>query len=270
MSAGPIRWSEVGRLALDLLVPQSCAGCARPGEPWCPVCALAAGRGPVRLRLGLPGALPAWAAASHEGPAGRAVVAFKEGGAQLLVRPLGRLLSGAVLATLREADGTTPDGTTPDGTTPDGTTPDGTTPDGTTPARHLGTGPLWLVPVPARRAARRARGIDHVHALAGVAAADLRRRGLPAHRLAALHHVRASRDQVGLTRALRQANVAGTLAGARLPAGRVLIVDDVATTGATLAEAVRAARAAGGKVIGATTVTGAGSRGHLASGEPGR
>jgi predicted amidophosphoribosyltransferase len=93
--------------------------------------------------------------------------------------------------------------------------------------------------------------------------------GVPANRAAVLVHVRASVDQVGLSRAQRAANVAGTLAARPLPPGTVVLVDDVTTTGATLVEAARSLRAVGADRLGAATVTWAGPGRHLASG-PGR
>jgi predicted amidophosphoribosyltransferase len=210
-------WAALGEAVLDLVVPQQCAGCRAPGTAWCPGCrAAAAGQA-----VAVPGLLPVWAAAPHRGPAGRAVAAFKDDGARRLASPLADLLAAAVLLG----------------------------------AAQRPAGPVWLVPVPARRAARRARGGDHMRVLAGLAARRLRRAGVPGHRLDVLGHVRASRDQVGLGRAARRANVAGTLAAAGpLPAGLLVVVDDVTTTGATLAEAARALRAAGaaGPVRGAT------------------
>jgi predicted amidophosphoribosyltransferase len=103
--------------------------------------------------------------------------------------------------------------------------------------------------------------------LAGRTARQLRRTGIEGHRLSALRHVSSSRDMVGLSRAARAANVAGTLACDRVPLGRVIIIDDVLTTGATLAEAVRALCAAGAVVLGAATVTRSDGRGNLASGQ---
>jgi predicted amidophosphoribosyltransferase len=64
----------------------------------------------------------------------------------------------------------------------------------------------------------------------------------------ALERSRATPPQTGLSVAARRANVAGSFrAGSVALAGRrVLLLDDVATTGATLVEAARALRAVPG------------------------
>ncbi|WES66153.1 phosphoribosyltransferase family protein [Microbacter sp. GSS18] len=78
------------------------------------------------------------------------------------------------------------------------------------------------------------------------------RAGLPMRRV--LRPARATADQRGLDRAGRLGNVRGSVR-ARPAAGlRVVIVDDVMTTGATLDEAARAIRAAGGVVLGAAVI----------------
>lgn len=221
---------EVGRAALDLVVPQRCAGCGHPGRAWCTSCA-ALCAGPSLVVAGTAGCR---AAALHSGPAGRAVVAFKDQGTRRLAAPLGDLLAGAVLDVVADLE--------------------------------LASGePVWLVPIPARRSARRARGADHMGVLAARAARRLRSLGVAAHRCAALGHVRDSLDQVGLDRAQRQANVTGTLRGAPVPPGLLVVVDDVTTTGATLAEGIRALRAVDGRTAAAATVTWAAPRRHLAS-----
>jgi competence protein ComFC len=56
---------------------------------------------------------------------------------------------------------------------------------------------------------------------------------------------RAGRRQTGLDRTERQANVRGTFAASGPVAGAVVLVDDVYTTGATVAAAAGALRAAG-------------------------
>lgn len=214
--------------AVDLVVPQECVGCGRPGRPWCPACSV----GSSGSTLVVPGPRPCRAAAPHEGAVARAVAAFKDAGVRSLAGPLANLLAAAVLDVVADV--------------------------GAGPAGGPGAGPIWLVPAPTRPEARRRRGADHMEVLAGRAARALRRRGLPAHRCASLFHVRDSRDQVGLTRAQRAANVAGTMVAGPVPAGLLVVVDDVTTTGATLAEAARALTATTHRAPVSATVTWAG------------
>ena len=103
-----------------------------------------------------------------------------------------------------------------------------------------------IVPVPLHPARALARGYDQAGLLAGAVAA---RTGVPLR--SALHRVRLGRPQVELDRLARAANVrrafvaeAGALRGLA-----VALVDDVATTGATIADAAATARAAGARAI---------------------
>ena len=93
-----------------------------------------------------------------------------------------------------------------------------------------------VVPAPTRRWAARRRGGDPVTRIA--AASGMR--VTPALRTAA-----GVRDSMGLTSAARERNIAGRVRLIRRPAGEVLLVDDVLTTGATAREAVRTLAAAG-------------------------
>lgn len=102
------------------------------------------------------------------------------------------------------------------------------------------------LPVPTTRAAYRRRGYDPVALL-------VRRAGYrPAAEIVA---TRRSAQQKKLSVAARADNRAGSLrARRRLDGRRFVLVDDVLTTGATLAEAARAVRAAGGEVVSAATL----------------
>ncbi|MFE6483875.1 ComF family protein [Streptomyces sp. NPDC057757] len=112
-----------------------------------------------------------------------------------------------------------------------------------------GAGAVLLVPVPSSRRAVRARGHDPARRIALAAAGELRRTGTPARVLAVLRQRRAVADQSGLNSRQRLANLAGALevapGGERLLAGggRIVLVDDLMTTGASLTEAARAVRA---------------------------
>ena len=97
-----------------------------------------------------------------------------------------------------------------------------------------------IVPVPRHVARVRSESRDPVHELAHGLARSL---GTPV--LArVLWRARATPPQTGLTISARRANVAGSFAARPLAlAGRrVLLLDDVATTGATLVEAARTLR----------------------------
>ena len=200
---------------LDLVLPRDCVGCQEPGRALCRSCA-ALLRAPHAHRPDPcpTGLPPLMTAGAYDGAVRAALLAHKERGRLGLVRPLGAALAGAVRG-LRVA------------------------------------GPLVLVPVPSSPAAVRERGHDHARRLASAAAGRVpgaRSRSL-------LVPARAVADQSGLTTAARAANLSGALRVRRpVPGLRVVVVDDVVTTGATLAEAVRALREAGADVRGCAVV----------------
>lgn len=102
-----------------------------------------------------------------------------------------------------------------------------------------------IVAVPRHRSRVREQRGDPVHGLAGALA---RRCGRP-HWTRALRRTRATPPQTGLGHAERRRNVRGSFAAAGpvLRGRSVLLLDDVTTTGATLAEARRALRARGSR-----------------------
>ncbi|MEU3772611.1 phosphoribosyltransferase family protein [Streptomyces sp. NPDC032472] len=221
-------WQELAGLVL----PEDCAGCGAARVVLCPGCARAldgSRAGPVRPSPCPPGLPPVRAAAVYEGAVRAVVLAHKERGGLALAGPLGVALAAAVRA--------------------------GGSAGAAEPQREL-----VLVPVPSARRQVRARGHDPVRRIALAAAARLRRAGVPARVAPVLHQVRPVADQAGLAARERRANLDGALGvrrgGRRLAAGaRIVLVDDVATTGATLAEAARAVRAEGlGPVEGAAVV----------------
>lgn len=108
-----------------------------------------------------------------------------------------------------------------------------------------------VVPAVLHAARVRDRGYDQAALLAAAVASAC---GLPLR--APLRRVRASRPQVELDRAARADNVRGAFVAeaGSLRGLRVALVDDVATTGATLAAATGALRAAGARDVRAYVV----------------
>ena len=112
-----------------------------------------------------------------------------------------------------------------------------------------------IVPVPTDRKRQRRRGFNQATLLAQHIGREL---GMEV--CAALERVDSRRPQTGLTAAQRRKNLAGCMAASGAVSGkRVLLVDDVYTTGATAQEAVRALRAAGAVSVGMFAAARAGS-----------
>ncbi|MFE9440846.1 ComF family protein [Streptomyces sp. NPDC006602] len=229
----------------DLVLPAECGGCGRPRTVFCPDCrAVLSGAVPRRVRpVPEPPGLPVVHAVARYADEVRAVLlAHKERGALALAAPLGTALAGAVRAGLRAARGPA-DGS---GLLETRGLVDGV--GGQQAAGRVG-GVVTLVPVPSSRGVVRARGHDPARRIALAAAAELRRAGTPARVASVLRQGRPVADQAGLNSWQRLENLAGALVvvprGARLlSGGPVVLVDDLMTTGASLAEAARAVRAA--------------------------
>ncbi|MFF5189080.1 ComF family protein [Streptomyces sp. NPDC000345] len=230
-------WQELAGLVL----PTECAGCGRARTVLCPRCRAALdGHPPRRVRpVPEPAGLPAVHAAARYADEVRAVLlAHKERGGLALTRPLGAALAGAVwvgLGRVGEGEGPPP--------------PGNALPPPPSPSLSPPPPDILLVPVPSAPAATRARGHDPARRIAFAAAGELRRAGVRVRVAAVLRQRRAVADQAGLTSRERLDNLVGALAvvpgaGRLLCRGPVVLVDDLVTTGASLAEAARAVRAA--------------------------
>ncbi len=199
----------------DLVAPRRCAGCDRAGTRWCLGCAQWFSHcGPIERRLAPD--LPVFAAGEYAGPVRAGICAWKESQRVDLTRVWAAALRPVI--------------------------------DQLPPAGYC------LVPVPSTSSAQRRRGwrpaTELARALTGMTQVPWR---------PALTCVRAAGDQVGLSRIARQQNIAGAFGMKKgwlhyLAGRKIIIIDDVITTGATVAEAHRALAGVQAEVIAAITI----------------
>jgi ComF family protein len=210
--------------ALDLAFPSECVSCRREGPPLCDGCATALdarAETPGGVPIGLPGDLPMpllqldWCAPFH-GPVRVALHAMKYGGEQRLAGPLGRAVAHRWAS--------------------------------------VGVGGDLVTNVPVHADRGRQRGYDQAELIARQAAATLRLPYAPA-----LTRTRATIAQFDLDRRHRAANVRDAFVVRpdvrAVVRGRwVVLMDDVVTTGSTLAACAVALEAAGARAVSAIAV----------------
>lgn len=224
----------VGTSTLGLAAPWSCAGCGAPEHPWCPSCAIALA-GPVVSHRPNPspeGLPPVLITAPYAGPVRRGIVAWKDHGRRDMAAPLAAALA-RVLAEVATGDQSVGD-------------------------PKVSERNVIVVPVPSSAAAIRDRGEDVLLRITRRAVRQLSR---PMTVRSVLVHQRALQDQSGLSAAERRTNLDHALrCTATAWTAPVIVVDDVMTTGATLAEATRALRVAGAQVVAAAVIAGTARR----------
>lgn len=227
--------------ALAVVAPVECAGCGRLDVALCGHC-----RGALDESLGdrstlvLPAARYAsesggcrlWFATDYAGVVTALIHSLKEAGRVDVARALAPALARAVVAALDSTGAVMPP-----------------------------TARLVLVAAPSSRSSVRRRGYRHVEEILSRARARIRAdwpecngRSLSVSR-GALRPPRNVRDQVGLSRPERWANLSHrVVATRRLSGSYVVVVDDIVTTGATVLECKRAVESVGGTVLGAASV----------------
>lgn len=211
-------------LALDAALPANCVGCGAEGPPICARCAPALDArlaSPAGVAIGLPGDVPEpllqleWCAPFH-GVVRDALHAIKYQGEQRLAEPLGRAVARRWAA--------------------------------------VGVGAELVMNVPVHRDRERQRGYDQASLIAAKAAEHLRLPFVPVLTRARSTIAQFDLDRRDRARNVRDAFVVDPRAEDNVRGRWVLVIDDVVTTGATLAACATALEAAGALGVSAITV----------------
>lgn len=194
---------------LDLLLPPRCAGCGAGDTALCARCRAGFSRPGLVYRSAAAHGPPIYALADYAGVPRTVVLTYKERGRRDLAGPLAELLVAALAGLVPPSRAT-----------------------------------QWLVPVPSRSRTARSRGGQHMLRLARHCAAAMAEQGKGATVAPALRMTSEVRDSVGLSAEQRLANLSGrlrpVLAGLPPTGTRVVLMDDVVTSGATVATATTA------------------------------
>lgn len=216
------RWWDAALAVLGLFLPVACTGCGAADRALCPACRHTLEAAPRRVRLVAGFRLDA--AFEYTGLVRALVLELKLRGRVDLARPLGSRFGALVLAALAEA-------------------PAGTVllrvPPSRQGARRRGFDPVVLLL--ARGGVRRPRALVRVRRGAGPGG-----RGAGGTVLGVASRGGGQKERTAVERV--EATV-GSLRATGVADRDVVVVDDVVTTGVTMAEAVRAVRAGGGRVF---------------------
>lgn len=206
----PSPWRDAAFAVLGLFLPVECLGCGRPDRALCRACGADLAARPRRVRLVAGVRLDA--AFEYEGLVRTLLLELKLRSRVDVARPLGRRFGTLVRGALAEA------------------------PAGTVVLR-----------VPPSRAGARRRGFDPVVLL--LARGGVRGTGRLRRVRGRAGPADGGPGQKERTAIERVAATVGTLRAHGVEGRDVVLVDDVVTTGVTMAEGVRAVRAAGGRVV---------------------
>ena len=204
----------------ELLLPRRCAGCGAAGVTLCEPCRHEWRRPPFRVDPRVDPRVPVFALGPWGGVHRTTVIGIKERGRRDVIPEIGAVLGAAIGYLMARGD---------------------------LPA----TPRPVLSPAPTRRRSARLRGGDTVAAICRTSGFDV----VPLVRLAP-----SVRDSAGLDAASRRANLLGAVRLVRRVDGwseRVVVVDDVVTTGATAAATVECLSVAGIQVTGVVALTAA-------------